>query len=96
MKNNILETLYKARVDAISKLNTSDMTILQNEISNIAATDVEFEECIKKITDSEIRIQLKEILDNKIETEKEISMYIREKFYKVGFADAVELLLKTN
>lgn len=93
-ETSILDTLYSARLEKISKMDKKDMGILENVTIRIAEYEAELDECLIKIEDRELKSEIKQLIEERMDIENDISSYIKEKFYKYGFFDAKSLLLK--
>ena len=78
----IVDILYKARQENLEKLDKVDIVMLQNDTVTITGLEAELEECLKKIENNSLKDEIKEIVCERIEIEKNISSYIKEKFYK--------------
>lgn len=48
------------------------------------------------IHNNDIKNRIRELMEERIEIENEMSSYIKEKFYKAGFSDAQNLLTKNQ
>lgn len=96
MKNEIVDVLYQARLEKISTLDKTDLGMLQSNIVQKSENEAELEECLIKVEDKNLRNMIKDLIDEKFEIEEEIFSYIKEKFYKFGFADAKNLLMKND
>lgn len=93
---SILDTLYSARLEKISKMDKKDMGMLEDVTVRIAEYEAELDECLIKIEDKELKSEIKQLIEERMDIENDISSYIKEKFYKYGFLDAESLLLKNN
>lgn len=93
-ETSILDTLDSARLERISKMDKKDMGMLENVTVRIVEYEAELNECLIKIEDKELKSEIKQLIEERIDIENEISSYIKEKFYKYGFSDAKSLLLK--
>ena len=95
-ETNILDTLYKARLEKISKMDKDEITMLGDITLRISEYENELEEFLSKFENEDIKIQLRELIAERLEIEYELNSYMKEKFYKFGFADAKNLLMKND
>lgn len=96
VETNILDTLYNARLEKISKVDKEDIRMLENTTVRIAEFEAELDECLLKFEDTDLKIEIKQLIEERIEIENDIFLYIKEKFYKLGFLDARNLLMKND
>ena len=96
MNNKIIDVLYQARLEEMSKLDKTDFIVMENNTNQKSQNESELEDCLSKIENEDIRNTLRELISEKMEIEEEIFSYIKEKFYKYGFSDAKDLLLKND
>lgn len=81
-ETNILDILYNARLEKISKMNKEDIGMLGNISVRIAEYEEELEECFFRFENQDIKNEVKRLIEERIEIENDISSYIKEKFYK--------------
>lgn len=93
-KTNILDTLYRARLEKISKMNKQEVTMLGDTSLRIAEYENQLEECFLKFENEDLKNKIRELFEERIEIENEMSSYTKEKFYKAGFSEAIRLILK--
>ena len=62
----------------------------------IAEYENQLEDCLFKLENEDIKNEVIGLIEERIEIENEMSSYIKEKFYKAGFSDAKDLLLKND
>lgn len=93
-ETNILDTLYRARLEKISKMNKQEVTMLGDISLRIAEYENQLEECFSNFENEDIKNKIRELIEERIEIENEMSSYTKEKFYKAGFYDAQNLLTK--
>lgn len=84
--------IYKARLEKISKMNKQEVTMLGDISLRIAEYENQLEECFSKFENDNIKNKVRELVDERIEIEGEMSSYLKKKFYKAGFSDAQNLL----
>ena len=81
-ETNVLDTLYYARLEKISKMNKEDIGMLGDVSLRIAEYENQLEECFSKFEDEDIKNKIRELMEERIEIENEISSHIKERFYK--------------
>lgn len=91
-ETNILDILYKARLEKNSKINKEEITILGDISLRIAEYEIQLEKCFSKFENDDIKNEVRELIEERIEIESEMSSYSKKKFYKFGFEDAKKLL----
>ena len=93
-KTDILDKLYRARLEKISKMNKQEVTMLGDTSLRIAEYENQLEECFLKFENEDLKNKIRELFEERIEIENEMSSYTKEKFYKAGFSEAIRLILK--
>ena len=97
LSKNIVQELYEKREDTIYSRTLDE----KEEIKELLEKNVNDYESILKAIDNipnafvETRKMIRENVDNKIESMNKISGYDNEKFYKIGFYDAVNLIIES-
>lgn len=81
-ETNVLDTLYYARLEKISKMNKEDIGMLGDVSLRIAEYENQLEEFFSKFEDEDIKNKIRELMEQRIEIENEISSHIKERFYK--------------
>lgn len=81
-ETNILDTLYYARLEKISKMNKEDIGMLGDISLRITEYENNLEECFSKLENEDLKNEIRDLVSERIEIENEISSHIKEKFYK--------------
>ena len=81
-ETNVLDILYYARLEKISKMNKEDIVMLGDISLRISEYENNLEECFSKLENEDIKKEIRDLVAERIEIENEISSHIKEKFYK--------------
>lgn len=94
--SHILDNIYNMREDKISSVEEGDKKNLKDLLLEREQRDERLEIALYNIPEDykEIINNLKRKIEDKLEIEANIDGYFSEKAYKIGFSDAVNLILE--
>lgn len=93
--DNILDIIFDARSEEVAKLSEGDMEFLNTPKADVDKHYKKFIRILEHIPEDTKKNIIKQI-DEYTDTLDFVHAYFYKKYYKLGFADAVELMLNDN
>lgn len=93
--SNLLNDFYKNRENYISTLEENDKKNLESLLLERKDINKKLEIAISNIPDGFVEVinNIRTSIEDKLDIENDINGYFNEKSYKVGFSDAIKLMM---